>query len=107
MIVRPGRQPLQALASSLESLRDSRDSDPVLGEDAAERLRREPGTLGARLRSRARRKRVQILLFVDQHEELYTLVADPAERRAFTACLAAAADDPSGPLRVVVAMRSD
>jgi hypothetical protein len=107
IIVRPGRQPLQALASALESLRDSRDSDPVLGEDPADRLRREPGTLGARLRSRARRKRVQILLFVDQHEELYTLVPDPAERRAFTACLAAAADDVSGPLRVVVAMRSD
>jgi hypothetical protein len=107
IIVRPGRQPLQALASALEALRDSRDSDPVLGEDPADRLRREPGTLGARLRSRARRKRVQILLFVDQHEELYTLVPDPAERRAFTACLAAAADDVSGPLRVVVAMRSD
>ncbi len=107
MIVRPGRQPLQALASALEALRESRDSDPVLGEDPAERLRHEPGTLGARLRSRARRKRVQILLFVDQHEELYTLVPDQAERRAFTACLAAAADDVSGPLRVVVAMRSD
>ena len=32
---------------------------------------------------------------------------DPAERRAFTACLTGAADDTSGPLRVVVAMRSD
>ena len=55
----------------------------------------------------ARKRRTQIVLFVDQHEELYTLVPDPAERRAFTACLAGAGDDPSGPLRVVVAMRSD
>jgi len=107
MIIRPGRQPLSALASTLESLRESRDSDPVLGGDLATILRTEPGTFGTRLRARARRKRSQILLFVDQHEELYTLVTDAAERRAFTACLAAAGDDPSGPLRVVVSMRSD
>ena len=107
IIVRPGRYPLAALAGSLESLRDSRDSDPVIGDDPAARLRAEPGVFGARLRARAKRKRTQILLFVDQHEELYTLVGDPAERRAFTACLASAADDASGPLRVLVSMRSD
>jgi len=107
IVVRPGRHPLAALVGAMESLRDSRDSDPALGEDPIERLRREPGTLGARLRARARRKRCQILLFVDQHEELYTLVPDIAERKAFTACLAGAADDASGPLRVVVSMRSD
>jgi serine/threonine protein kinase len=107
LIVRPGRHPLAALAGSLESLRDSRDSDPVIGDDPAMRLREEPGVFGARLRARARRKRTQILLFIDQHEELYTLVPDAGERRAFTACLAGAADDPAGPLRVVVAMRSD
>jgi hypothetical protein len=108
LIVRPGRHPLIALAQAIEALRESRDSDPVMtGDDLVARLRAEPGTLGARLRARARRMRSQILLFVDQHEELYTLVADPAERRAFTACLTAAGDDPSGPLRVVIAMRSD
>jgi serine/threonine protein kinase len=107
LIVRPGRHPLAALAGSLEALRDSRDSDPVIGDDPATRLRSEPGLFGARLRARARRKRSQILLFVDQQEELYTLVTDASERRAFTACLAGAADDPSGPLRVIVAMRSD
>ncbi len=106
IIVRPGRYPLSSLASTLESLRDTRDSDPVL-EDPVFTLRSEPGMFGARLRARARRKHTQILLFVDQHEELYTLVTDPAERRAFTTCLASAADDPSGPLRVVVSMRSD
>ena len=74
---------------------------------SAIKLRTEPGAFGARLRARARRKRTQILLFVDQFEELYTLVADPAERAAFTACLAGVADDATGPLRVVVSMRSD
>jgi eukaryotic-like serine/threonine-protein kinase len=106
LIIRPGRYPLSALASTLEALRDTRDSDPTI-DDPVFKLRSEPGIFGARLRARARRKRTQILLFVDQHEELYTLVADPAERRAFTTCLASAGDDPSGPLRVVVSMRSD
>ena len=108
IIVRPGRQPLGALASALEQLRESRDSDVVLPSGGlAAQLRAEPGALGAKLRSRARRRRSQILLFVDQHEELYTLVPDAQERHAFTSCLAGAADDPSGPIRVVVAMRSD
>ncbi len=108
IIVRPGRQPLIALASALEQLRESRDSDvAVTGPDLAAQLRTEPGALGARLRARARRRRSQILLFIDQHEELYTLVPDAEERQAFTACLAGAADDSSGPIRVVVAMRSD
>ncbi|HTL36655.1 MAG TPA: protein kinase [Kofleriaceae bacterium] len=108
MIVRPGRYPLSALASTLESLRDSRDSDPfVEGEDLTFKLRSEPGLFGAKLRARAKKKRSSILLFVDQHEELYTLVPDAKERAAFTACLAGAGDDPSGPIRVVVSMRSD
>ncbi|MEO6772767.1 MAG: protein kinase [Kofleriaceae bacterium] len=105
IIVRPGRHPLAALANALDQLRADTDSTPE--GDLARRMRDEPGILGARLRSRARKRRTQIVLFVDQHEELYTLVADVAERRAFTACLAGAADDPSGPLRVIVAMRSD
>ncbi|MFT3696252.1 MAG: protein kinase [Kofleriaceae bacterium] len=107
IIVRPGRQPLAALATALENLRDSRDSGPQPAGDPIARLRAEPGFLGTQLRARARKRRSQILLFVDQHEELYTLVPDADERRAFTACLIGAADDTSGPLRVVVAMRSD
>jgi serine/threonine protein kinase len=106
-IIRPGRDPMNALASALESLRDSRDSDPASPRDPAQQLRDEPGIFGTRLRSRARQRRTQILVFVDQFEELYTLVGDPDERAAFTACLASAGDDPASPLRVVVSMRSD
>ena len=106
-IIRPGRDPMNALASTIESLRDTRDSDPAMPADPAQTLRSEPGYFGTRLRSRARRRRTQILVFVDQFEELYTLVADPMERMAFTACLASAGDDPASPLRVVVSMRSD
>jgi hypothetical protein len=106
-IIRPGRDPMSALASTIESLRDTRDSDPAIVDDPANHLRREPGHFGSRLRSRARRRRTQILVFVDQFEELYTLVGDPRERAAFTACLVSAGDDPASPLRVVVSMRSD
>jgi hypothetical protein len=47
------------------------------------------------------------MIFVDQFEELYTLVADQAERYAFTQCLAGAADDPASPVRITFSMRSD
>ena len=105
IIVRPGRHPLASLANALDQLKNDNDSTP--DGDLARRLRDEPGILGTRLRSRARKRRTQIVLFIDQHKELYTLVSNVRERLAFTACLAGAADDASGPLRVIVAMRSD
>ena len=110
LVVRPGRNPLAALASMISpmvataaNLTDEIEEQHKL----AEKLRREPGHLGSVLRSRARRDNRRLLVFVDQFEELYTQVADPATRLAFTACLAAVADDATSPLRVVVSMRSD
>ncbi|MBL0216311.1 MAG: protein kinase [Myxococcales bacterium] len=104
--LRPGRHPLAALANVVE-----RWGPGLLGSSehvgVIERLRHEPGYLGSLLRSRARTSGSHIPLFVDQFEELYTLVPDLEERRAFTAALAAVADDTGAPLRVVVSMRSD
>jgi serine/threonine protein kinase len=91
LTLRPGRKPLAALAAAA--------GDPSLEQ----RLRTEPGALGMHLRARSAR----VVLFVDQLEELYTLVPEAAERRAFVAALAGVADDASAPLRVVVSMRSD
>jgi hypothetical protein len=71
------------------------------------RLRAEPGFFGVALRARASAADASLLLFIDQFEELYTLVPDLEERRAFTAALAGVADDAAAPLRVVVSMRSD
>jgi eukaryotic-like serine/threonine-protein kinase len=115
--LRPGRQPLAALASIVERFTTRAiasvtaiDSGTFLAADhdtLIERLRNEPGYLGSLLRTRASATRSNLLLFVDQFEELYTLVPDAAERRAFTAALAAIADDTAAPLRVVVSMRSD
>ena len=109
--LRPGRYPLAALATVIERL-STRVGASMTGTvdeqgQLMRRLRNEPGFLGATLRTRAATTGSHTLLFVDQFEELYTLVPDLEERRAFTAALAAVADDSSAPLRVVVSMRSD
>ena len=110
LVVRPGRNPMAALAQMISpmvataaNLTDEIEAQRMLEE----KLRREPGHLGTVLRGRARRDGRRLLVFVDQFEELYTQVADPEIRLAFTACLAAVADDATSPLRVVVSMRSD
>jgi serine/threonine protein kinase len=110
LVIRPGRKPVEALASLIapmvttsENLPDQLEAEKKL----AEKLRSEPGHLGHLLRGRARRDSRRILLFIDQFEELYTQTPDPAERAAFTACLNAVADDATSPLRVVLSIRSD
>jgi len=109
--LRPGRSPLAALASVVQKLttRSGADVQTQVSEhnQLMHRLRTEPGFIGTLLRGRARQANGHILLFIDQFEELYTLVPDVNERRAFTAALAAVADDTAAPLRVVVSMRSD
>ncbi|WP_338865609.1 serine/threonine-protein kinase [Myxococcus stipitatus] len=110
LIIRPGRDPLGALATMVAPLVTS---SPTLEEDLrkqqqiAAHLRSQPGYVGAVLRARARRERRRIVLFIDQFEELYTLVPDVRERRAFTACLSGIADDATSPIRVVLSVRSD
>ena len=110
LVIRPGRQPLEALAgiiapmvATAANLADDVDEHKKL----VATLRKEPGHLGHVLRLRARRDNRRLLLFVDQFEELYTQVADADERAAFTACLSAVADDATSPLRVVLSVRSD
>jgi len=110
LVIRPGRKPLEALASitapmvaTAANLADELDEQAKL----VETLRREPGHLGHLLRGRARRDNRRIMLFIDQFEELFTQVVDPEERAAFTACLSAVADDATSPLRVVLSIRAD
>ncbi len=110
LVIRPGRKPLESLAAVIQpmvataaNLSDDMDEQKKL----VETLRREPGHLGHVLRGRARRDNRRLLLFVDQFEELFTQVADPAERAAFMSCLSAVADDATSPLRVVLSIRSD
>jgi hypothetical protein len=109
--LRPGRAPIAALAGVVERLTTRVGASVATTvsehEHLMERLRHEPGFLGATLRSRAAATGSHTLIFVDQFEELYTLVPDVEERRAFTAALGAVADDAASPLRVIVSMRSD
>ncbi len=117
LVLRPGRQPLDALAHMVVPMLGSLSEDELdggstmadLGEHRMVRARlySQPGYLGTVLRSRARHAGQRMLLFIDQLEELYTLCDDQRERLAFTACLASVADDATAPLRVVIAMRSD
>ncbi len=113
IIVRPGRHPLAALAHAVAPLlaTGATEAGVASGGVAAEalvaRLGAEPGYLGSALRSHAGQRGQRVLLFVDQLEELYTLVADTRERLAFTACLASAADDAAAPVRVIATIRAD
>ncbi|WP_437834238.1 nSTAND1 domain-containing NTPase [Sorangium sp. So ce1153] len=116
LIVRPGREPMAALAELFTSpaVPLSPDMRPLAPDGGAgarsglvERLRAEPGLLGVALRGWAVRAQKRLLLFVDQFEELFTLGAPAGERAEFLACLEGIADDASSPLRVVVSVRSD
>ncbi len=127
LVIRPGRKPIEALATVLEQLRAHTTSDrarTTLSENAkpssylpteevesraalCDHIQSEPGYLGTELRAWAKRKLRRLILFVDQFEELYTAGANAAEREAFLACLASVADDASSPLRVLLTMRSD
>jgi hypothetical protein len=82
-----------------ESLKEQRE--------ILEKVTREPGYVGSVLRARARTEKKNILVFVDQFEELYTLVPELADRQAFTQCLSAIADDATSPIRVTLSIRSD
>ena len=125
LIIRPGRNPLEALTSLLEPSCLPTSGTEQLGEPEGSegladgghesdgpdallaRLRREPGYLGQELRAWAGRKRRRVVILVDQFEELYTLQTGVEERTAFIRCLEGIADDASSPLRVILAIRSD
>ncbi|AGP42098.1 serine/threonine-protein kinase [Sorangium cellulosum] len=120
LVMRPGREPMAALADLLghpalreETEAKTEDDAPAeLARDSArgqriERLRAEPGYLGAALRAWSARHQRRVVLFVDQFEELYTLSCDARDRAAFFSCLEGVADDASSPLRVILSTRSD
>ncbi|WP_437983331.1 nSTAND1 domain-containing NTPase [Sorangium sp. So ce117] len=116
LVMRPGREPMAALADLLNhpSLLEQGEvgSPAARGREAErgqviERLRAEPGHLGAALRAWSARTQRRVVLFVDQFEELYTLSCGARERAAFFSCLEGVADDASSPLRVILSTRSD
>jgi len=114
IICRPGRDPFSALsnalmlgASSVVSNVQSVAEAAKEEADLTQSLRTEPGKLGALLRARSRSHGKPILLYVDQFEELYTLVESEEDRDGFATALAGAAVDAATPVRVTLSMRSD
>ena len=107
-VIRPARDPVAALITTMRAALPADDAfNQATDDEVRTRLNVEPGWLGAVLRRRARDRSARALIYVDQFEELYTQVEDPEVHRTYTACLSAAADDPSAPLRVVLSLRSD
>lgn len=110
LVVRPGPQPLLAVATMLHSVADLFEQ---AGEKLADptslgiRLKLEPGYLGQLLRKLAHVTNGKCMLFVDQFEELYTLCEAAEQRQAFTQCLTGAADDATSPVRLVISVRAD
>ncbi|MBN2494737.1 MAG: protein kinase [Deltaproteobacteria bacterium] len=76
-------------------------------DELAKSLSRQPGTLSLELQDLARREHAKVLLVVDQLEELHTLVQEESLRASFMQALCSAADDPFGPVRVVLTLRDD
>jgi len=99
--LRPGPSPLRMLARRMAELTGEKE------QDLHDTLRDEPGRLGIALRETGRKRNAKVLLFVDQGEEVFTLCADGEERRRFLDALLGAADDVHGPVRVILATRSD
>ncbi len=102
-VLRPGRQPLQSLAATLD---DAIDTGQVTWQ-VVEKLKDAPGFYGELLRKAAQKKKHKVMIVVDQLEELFTLSTDDDDRKLFLAALLATADDPSAPVRVVLSMRAD
>jgi WD40 repeat protein len=116
VVARPGRSPLAAIATAID--------DAATGAAVATATGGEVGTatpfvtgsvarwssagplLGIDLADVATARGRRLAMIVDQLEELET-VTDPGLRDAAAVAIAAAADDPAGPVRVVVTLRDD
>ena len=126
--LRPGTRPFETLANRLltsehsgsrtssggGSLVDTGSrgqSTPLDRQETEQALARElrdaPTRLALMLTRLADQEQGRILLFVDQLEELYTLVSDETERRLFMQALCTSADDSSGHVRTVFTLRDD
>ena len=96
--MRPRRNPFKALAALLTEERV---------DELAKLLYESPGQLSLLLRRKAEKKQCKFLLFIDQLEELYTLVEQEEVRRRFMQAITWAADDYQDPIRVTFTLRDD
>jgi WD40 repeat protein len=111
-----GLDPEQELAPEKDTLPARRsvvpDKDPLQAQRSlAHELADSPMRLNLALRALAAQHRCRVLLFVDQLEELVTLVeqSDTQERiqTSFVDALCGAGDEPGDPVRVIFTLRDD
>jgi serine/threonine protein kinase/WD40 repeat protein len=122
--MRPGRDPFAMLAARIGQPTTSRllvasERTAAVSPDELQRaeasnpaplaaeLLESPSRLALQLRQLAEQQRCRVLLFVDQLEELYSLVDDAQVRRRFLEGLCSAADDAQEPVRVLFTLRDD
>jgi WD40 repeat protein len=101
----PSTYSLHLTTAQMEEM--SEPPAPELGGPLAHRLREAPNQLNLVLQEIAENTGTRVLLFVDQLEELYTLVEDEEIQRRFMLAITAAGDDPQSPVRVVFTVRDD
>jgi WD40 repeat protein len=100
-LMTPGPDPLGELGHQL-------DKQVVRVVDAGDRVDLHGDPTAARgLAERTTDATGGMVVCVDQFEELFTLVADPAERNAFVEALAAMCDPTDSRVRLVIAVRAD
>ncbi len=110
--VRPGRDPISAVARAVVAAEAGADHAPLARRRAeADALRAillgQPGQLAVRLAALAAGGNCRVLLAVDQLEEAFTQCDSEHERAQFLTMVLTCADDPLDPVRVVVTMRDD
>ena len=116
LILRPGKDPLYAIARALGSELDrdadettrvvrARDRARMFVNDKTKRLLADLLDSIVGMRSEPGSKPLRLLVFVDQWEEIYTQTDDPNYRRAFLDQLRVAFT--KGPHRLVFTMRAD
>lgn len=97
----PGRRPFAELEAALNraTLEEPGDLLPILTSGSQGILRGVLRTLSDPTH--------RLILVIDQFEELYTLVADPAEREAFLDALSTTLEDPQNRILLILTLRAD
>jgi WD40 repeat protein/serine/threonine protein kinase len=98
----PGEHPLEELEAGL--LRVAVNPPDTLYEQLRSD---ERGLVRAIKRCLPDDEETELLLFIDQFEEAFTLVTDPAEREHFLGMLYTALSDSNSRLRLVITLRAD
>lgn len=97
----PGAFPFEELVNALNRV------TTVPDEGLFDDLMRDADGLLRALKRMFARGESHVLLLIDQFEELFSMVGDDGLRRLFLDNLAAAADDPTSGLHMIVTLRAD